>query len=92
MNWKRLKPLPEKIKKSIDRIKIKCYNRVIKRKEKTSMFALTYDPGMYDDETVLEEFDTVEELLERYEEIRYDVCEIEAWKGDEKFAPWYEKN
>lgn len=55
------------------------------------MFALTYDLGMYDDETVLEEFDTVEELLERYEEIRYDVCEIEAWKGDEKFAPWYEK-
>lgn len=55
------------------------------------MFALTYDPGMYDDETVVEEFDTVEELLERYEEIRYDVCEIEAWKGDKKFAPWYEK-
>lgn len=56
------------------------------------MFALTYDLGMYDDETVVEEFDTVEELLERYEEIKWDVCEIEAWKEDKKFAPWYEKD
>ena len=55
------------------------------------MFALTYDLGMYDDEKVVEEFDTVEKLLERYEEIKWDVCEIEAWKEDEKFAPWYEK-
>ena len=52
------------------------------------MFALTYDLGRYDDETICEEFDTIEELLERYEEIQYDVCEIEAWKDDKKIAPW----
>ena len=44
------------------------------------MFYLTYDLGMYDDETVCEEFDTVEELLERYKEIEYEVCEIEAFR------------
>lgn len=55
------------------------------------MFYLTYDLGMYDDETVCEEFDTVEELLERYEEIKWDVCEIEAWEDDKKIAPWYKK-
>ena len=55
------------------------------------MFYLTYDLGMYDDETVGEEFDTVEELLERYEEIKWDVCEIEAWENDKKIAPWYKK-
>ena len=53
------------------------------------MFYLTYDLGMYDDETTQEEFDTIEELLERYEEIKYEVCEIEAWKDDEKIAPWH---
>ena len=53
------------------------------------MFYLTYDLGMYDDETTWEEFDTIEELLERYEEIKYEVCEIEAWEGDKKIAPWY---
>jgi len=54
-----------------------------------TMFYLTYDLGMYDDETVCEEFDTVEELLERYKEIQYEVCEIEAWEDDKKIAPWY---
>ena len=53
------------------------------------MFYLTYDLGMYDDETTQEEFDTIEELLERYEEIKYEVCEIEALKDDEKIAPWH---
>ena len=53
------------------------------------MFYLTYNLGMYDDETVCEEFDTAEELLERYEEIQYEVCEIETWEDDKKIAPWY---
>lgn len=53
------------------------------------MFSLVYDMGMYDDETVIENFDTVEELLERYEEIKYEVCEIEAWEEDKKIAPWF---
>ena len=53
------------------------------------MYTLIYDLGMYDDETVIEEFDTVEELLKRYEEIKWEVCEIEAWKEDKKIAPWY---
>lgn len=53
------------------------------------MFYLTYDLGRYDDETVCEEFDTVEELLKRYEEVRDEVCEIEAWEDDKKIAPWY---
>lgn len=52
-------------------------------------YALTYDLGYYDDETVVEEFETVEELLERYYEIQYEVYELEAWDGEEKFAPWY---
>lgn len=55
------------------------------------MFYLTYDLGRYDDETVCEEFDTVEGLLGRYEEVRYEVCEIEAWEDDKKIAPWYKK-
>ena len=53
------------------------------------MFSLTYDLGIYDDETICEDFDTVEELLERFEEIKWDVCEIEAWENDKKIAPWY---
>ena len=58
------------------------------RKE-IKMFYLTYDLGMYDDESICEEFDTIEELLKRYEEIQYEVCEIEAWEDDKKIAPWY---
>ena len=54
-------------------------------------FALIYDLGMYDDETVCEEFDTIEELLKRYKEIQYEVCEIEAWEDDKKIAPWLKK-
>ena len=54
-------------------------------------FALTYDLGEWDDETIYEEFDTIEELLERYEEIKYEVCEIEAWEGNKKIAPWFKK-
>ena len=54
-------------------------------------FALTYDLGEWDDETVCEEFDTVEELLERYEEIKWEVCEIRAWEDEERIAPWYKK-
>jgi hypothetical protein len=53
------------------------------------MFYLTYDLGWYDDETICEEFDTIEELLERYEEIKWDVCEIKAWKDEERITPWY---
>ncbi len=53
------------------------------------MFYLTYDLGMYDDKTVEEEFNTIKELLERYKEIQYEVCEIEAWENDRKIAPWY---
>lgn len=52
-------------------------------------YTLTYDLDRYDDDTQYEEFDTIAELLERYEEIKYDVCEIEAWDGEKKFAPWY---
>ena len=55
------------------------------------MFYLTYDLEMYDDdETVCEGFDTVEELLERYKEIQYEVevCGIEAWEDDKKIYPW----
>lgn len=51
-------------------------------------YSLTYDLGMYDDTTVCEEFETIGELLERYEEIKWDVCEIEAWENDKKIAPW----
>ena len=54
-------------------------------------YTLTYDFDRYDDDTQYEEFDTVAELLERYKEIEYDVCEIEAWDGEKKFAPWYEE-
>lgn len=54
-------------------------------------YALTYDFDRYDDDTQHEEFDTVEELLERYEEIKWDVCEIEAWDGKKKIAPWYKR-
>lgn len=53
------------------------------------MFYLTYDPSMWDDEEICEEFETVEELLDRYNEIKYDVCEIKAWKENERIAPWY---
>lgn len=53
------------------------------------MFYLTYDLGRWDDEIVCEEFETVKELLERYEEIKYEVCEIEAWEDEKKIAPWY---
>lgn len=53
-------------------------------------YALTYDPSQWDDETVIEEFETIEELLERYHEIKYDVCELEAWDEDRKIAPWFE--
>ena len=54
-------------------------------------FALTYDLGEWDDETICEEFDTVEELLERYYEIEWEVCEIEAWEDEKKIAPWFKK-
>lgn len=54
-------------------------------------YCLTYDLGMYDDTTICEEFETIEELLERYEEIKYDVCEITAWEDDKKIAPWLKK-
>ncbi len=53
------------------------------------MFYLYYDLGRWDDEIVCEEFETVEELLERYEEIKYEVCEIEAWEDEKQIAPWY---
>ena len=52
-------------------------------------YTLTYDLGYWDDETVMEEFETIEELLERYHEIKYEVYEIEAWDEDKKIAPWY---
>lgn len=51
-------------------------------------YSLTYDLGMYNDNTIVEEFDTIKELLERYYEIEYDFCEFEAWDGDKKIAPW----
>ena len=54
-------------------------------------YTLTYDFDRYDDDTQYEEFDTIEELLERYEEIKWDVCEIEAWDGKKKIAPWYKR-
>jgi len=53
------------------------------------MFYLTYDLGRWDDETVCEEFETVEELLEEYEKIKWEAFEIEAWEDDKKIAPWY---
>lgn len=53
------------------------------------MFYLIYDIGKYDDETICEEFDTIEELLERYEDIKWEVCEIEAWEEEKKIAPWF---
>lgn len=56
------------------------------------MFTLAYDPGMWDDESIYEEFNTVDELLERYEEIQYDFCEFRAYdENDKKFAPWFQK-
>jgi hypothetical protein len=55
------------------------------------MFYLTYDLGNYNDKSVCEEFTSVEELLDRYYEIQYDVCEIEAWDEDKKIAPWIKK-
>ena len=64
-------------------------NKSDNKKGDKKMFYLTYDLGMYDDETICEEFETVEELLERYEEIKWEVCEIEAWKDEKKIAPWY---
>ena len=42
------------------------------RKE-IKMFYLTYDLRMYDDESICEEFDTIEELLKRYEEIKWEA-------------------
>ena len=56
------------------------------------MFYLTYDLGNYNDESICEEFASVEELLDRYYEIQYDICEIEAWDEDKKIAPWIKKN
>ena len=53
------------------------------------MYSLTYDCGMWDDETVCEDFDTLEELLQRYEEIKWDVVEIQAWQDEKKIAPWF---
>lgn len=53
------------------------------------MFYLVYDLDLWSDETICEEFETVEELLERYKEIKWEVCEIEAWKDEKKIAPWY---
>ncbi len=55
------------------------------------MFYLTYDLGMYDDESICEEFDTIEELLKRYEEIKWEACEIRAWKDEEEIKPWFKK-
>ena len=52
------------------------------------MYTLCYDSSRWDDETIYEDFDTVEELMERYNEIEYEVCEIEAWEDDHKIAPW----
>lgn len=53
------------------------------------MFSLTYDLGIYDDETVCEDFDTIEELMERYREIQYDYCEFRAWDEEEnEIKPW----
>lgn len=52
------------------------------------MFYLTYDLTIWDDESCCEEFETIEELLARYEEIKWDVYEIEAWEDDKKIAPW----
>lgn len=56
------------------------------------MFYLTYDLGRWDDESICEEFDTVEELLERYEEIKWDYCEFRAWEEDKEIAPWFKKS
>lgn len=56
------------------------------------MFYLTYDLGRWDDENVCEEFDTIEKLLERYEEIKWDYCEFRAWEGDKEIAPWFKKS
>ncbi len=58
------------------------------------MFELIYDIGIWDTETIHEKFHTVEELLERYEEIKddYNIYEIEAWENDEKIAPWFNRS
>ncbi len=52
------------------------------------MYYLTYDESMYDDTSYCEEFETVEELLERYKEIQYEYTEFVAWKEDEKIYPF----
>lgn len=52
------------------------------------MYYLTYDLGRYNDESVCEEFETEEELLEAYNDLDYEACEIKAWKDDERIAPW----
>ena len=53
------------------------------------MFSLTYDLSQYEDETICEEFDTIEELMERYREIQYDYCEFRSWDNETEIAPWF---
>ena len=53
------------------------------------MFTLQYDLGRYDDKTIYEDFDTVEELMERYKEIEWDYCEFKAWDDETEIKPWF---
>ena len=52
------------------------------------MYYLTYDLSMWNDETICEEFETVEELLERYKDIQYEYTEFKAWQDDKEIYPY----
>ena len=52
--------------------------------EEKEKYYLTYDLGLWEDEIFCEEFDTYEEMKARYEELEYDACVIDMWKGDKK--------
>ncbi len=48
------------------------------------MFFLVYDSSMWNDESITEIFNTIDELLARYEEIQYKFCEFRAFDEDGK--------
>lgn len=53
------------------------------------MFFLVYDSSMWNDESITEIFNTIDELLARYEEIQYEFCEFRAFDEDGKrIVPW----
>lgn len=43
-------------------------------------YYITYDLGMWDDDIICEEFDTLEEMRARFEELVWEVGTIDAWE------------